>query len=57
MNNLEIRQAMKERRLFNYELAEMLGISEFTLSRKLRKELPEDEKERILDVIRNGKAV
>lgn len=57
MNNLEIRQAMKEKRLFNYELAEMLGISEFTLSRKLRKELPDEEKERILDVIRNGKAV
>lgn len=57
MNNLEIRQAMKEKRLFNYEVAEMLGISEFTLSRKLRKELPEDEKERILDVIRKGKAV
>lgn len=57
MNNLEIRQAMKERRMFNYELAEMLGISEFTLSRKLRNELPQEEKERILNLIRNGKAV
>ncbi len=57
MNNLEIRQAMKERRMFNYELAEMLGISEFTLSRKLRNELPQDEKERILKLIRDGKAV
>lgn len=57
MNNLEIRQAMKERRMFNYELAEMLGISEFTLSRKLRNELPQEEKERILNLIRNRKAV
>lgn len=57
MNNLEIRQAMKERRMFNYELAEMLGISEFTLSRKLRNELPKEEKERILNLIHNGKAV
>lgn len=57
MNNLEIRQAMKERRLFNYELAEMLGISEFTLSRKLRNELPQEEKERILELIRSKKAV
>ena len=57
MNNLEIRQAMKERRMFNYELAELMGISEFTLSRKLWNELPQEEKERILNLIRNGKAV
>ena len=57
MNNLEIRQAMKERRMFNYELAELMGISEFTLSRKLRNELPQEEKERILNLIRNVKAV
>lgn len=57
MNNLEIRQAMKEKRLFNYELAEMLGISEFTMSRKLRNELPQEEKKRILELIRSKKAV
>lgn len=57
MNNLEIRQAMKERRMFNYELAELLGISEFTLSRKLRNELPQEEMERILNLIRDGKKV
>ena len=57
MNNLEIRQAMRERRMFNYELAELLGISEFTLSRKLRKELPLEEKERILYLIRSKKVV
>lgn len=51
MNNIEIRKAMKERRLFNYELAEALGISEFTLSRRLRKELPQEEKNRILEII------
>lgn len=51
MNNIEIRKAMKDRRLFNYELAEALGISEFTLSRKLRKELPQDEKNKILEII------
>lgn len=57
MNNLEIRQAMRERRMFNYELAELLGISEFTLSRKLRKELPLEEKERILYLICSKKVV
>ena len=57
MNNIAIREAMKSKRIYNYELAEMLGISEFTLSRKLRKELPEDEQQRILNLIKNAKAV
>lgn len=52
MTNIEIRNALKEKRMFNYELAELLGISEFTLSRKLRKELPKEEKQRILQIIR-----
>ena len=52
MNNIEIRNELKKRRMFNYELADLLGVSEFTLSRKLRKELPEEEKQRILSVIR-----
>ena len=49
MNNFEIRQAMKENRLYNYEVAAALGVSEFTLSRKLRNELGQDEKEKILE--------
>lgn len=58
MNNIEIRNELKKRRMFNYELADLLGVSEFTLSRKLRKELPEEEKQRILAVIRKeGEAV
>ena len=51
MSNLEIRKEMKKHRLFNYEVAEAMGISEFTLSRKLRKELPQEEKEKILQII------
>lgn len=51
MANIEIRNALKEKRMFNYELAELLGVTEWTLSRKLRKELPPDEKQKILDII------
>ena len=51
MNNFEIREAMKENRLYNYEVAAALGVSEFTLSRKLRNELGQEEKEKILEVI------
>lgn len=52
MTNLEIREAITKANIKHYELAEMLGITEWTLSRKLRKELPDDEKEKILDVIK-----
>jgi predicted XRE-type DNA-binding protein len=34
-----------------WQLAEALGISETHFSRKLRKELPEEEREKILSVI------
>ena len=51
MNNLEIRQVMKENRLYHYEVAAGLGVSEFTLSRKMRQELDADEKKKILEVI------
>lgn len=51
MNNLEVRVAIKHARLFGYEVAEALGISETHCSRKLRKEMPPEEKERVLAAI------
>ena len=51
MKNLEIRQAMKENRLFSYEVAAALGIADSTMSRKMRKELDAEEKQKILEVI------
>jgi predicted XRE-type DNA-binding protein len=51
MNNIEIREAIKKNRLYNYEVAAALGVSEFTLSRKLRNELGQEEKEKLLEVI------
>lgn len=51
MNNIEIRVAIKRARLFAYEVAEALGITETYFSRKLRKELPDEEKRKILAVI------
>lgn len=51
MNNLEVRVAIKNARLFNYEVAAELGISETYFSRKLRKELPDEEREKILTII------
>lgn len=51
MTNLDIRKVIADRRLRHYEVAHAIGISEFTFSRKLRQELPEDEKQRVLRII------
>ena len=63
--NEKIRRAMGAAGLKQYQVAEALGMLEGNFSRKLRKELPEEEQEKILDVIKaldegegeaNGKA-
>lgn len=51
MKNLQIRQALKETNMKHWQLAEKLGIAESTLCVKLRKELPAEEKEKILAII------
>lgn len=50
--NEEIRRAMGARGLKQWEVAEALGMLDSNFSRKLRKELPAGEKERILKVIK-----
>lgn len=57
MKNMKIRKALMDAGMKNYQLAELMGISEFTLSRRLRNELQHAEKERILELIRSRKAV
>lgn len=51
MNNKDIRNLLKEKGLYHWQLADCLGISEPTLTRKLRKELSQEEKEKIIKVI------
>lgn len=51
MENLEIRRKLKEAGLYQWVLAESMGIAEQTLVRKLRRELPEAEKQKILAII------
>lgn len=56
MYNLEIRDALKKNRVFNYELAAALGIPETSLSRKMaRAELTEDEKQLYISKIKEIK--
>ena len=51
MNNQEIRIAIIKANLKYYEVADKLGILEHNFSRKLRYELSEKEKARVLQVI------
>lgn len=51
--NIEVRVAMMQANMNQYQLAEMLGVSEFTFSRWMRKEMDEDKKNRCLDAIRS----
>ncbi len=51
MNNKRIRMRMLEVDLKQWELAKLMGVSEPTLSKRLRKELPEEEQDRIINLI------
>ena len=51
MNNNDIRQRIKSNRLYFYEIAEEIGITEFTLSRWFRKELTPEQQEKVLAAI------
>lgn len=56
MHNIEIRQAMKSARIYGYEIAKELGITESTFSKRLtRRELTEDEKKLIYNIIKKIK--
>lgn len=51
MNNKEIKDSIKKAKLYQWQIAEVLGIGESTLCRKMRKQLPEEEKAKIYDAI------
>ena len=49
--NIELKREIAWRGLRQWQVAEALGVSEATFYRKMRKELPAEEKEKILAVI------
>ena len=51
LSNSDVRTKARENGVRLWEIADKLGISEPTITRKLRHELPADEKQRILAVI------
>ncbi len=51
MANEEIRICAKDAGVHFWEIAERLGVNEFSFSRKMRHELPDDERESICAAI------
>ena len=51
MANLEIRKTAKRLGVFLWQVADAYGVNEGTLSRKLRRELPQEERDKILEII------
>ena len=49
--NFDIKQKALKSGVCLWEVAEAIGIADTSMSRKLRKELPQDEKERIFSII------
>ena len=52
MSNLDLRNEAKKSGVKLWQIAERMGIADFNLSRKLRHELPDEEKEKIMSIIR-----
>jgi len=50
--NVDIREAATSSQVRLWQIADVLGIADSNLSRKLRKELPQDEKDRIFSIIK-----
>ena len=51
MNNMKIREEAKQAGVYLWEVAERWGCNDGNFSRKLRRELPADEREKILALI------
>lgn len=51
MKNVQIRESAKEAGVKLWEIADRLGMTDSSFSRKLRRDLPADEQEKIAGII------
>lgn len=49
--NMDVRSAVRRNGLFLWQIADKLGINDGNFSRKLRHELPDEEKQKIFAII------
>lgn len=54
MNNKRLRKELIKNRMFLWELAKLMGVSESTITRMMRDELPEARQDELIDLIRKG---
>lgn len=52
-NNIEIRNAIFKSNIKKWEIANKLGITDSSFSRMLRKEMSEEMKNKIIEIIKN----
>lgn len=55
MNNLSIKEKIRSEHIFQWEVAEAVGVSEMTLIRWLRRPLPTDKEIKVLEAIETVK--
>ena len=55
MQNHDIREASKKAGVKLWQIAEAIGINDGNFSRRLRKELPTEQKQRILNIVEDLK--
>lgn len=51
MKNIDVRQKIKENNTFQWAVADVMGVSECTFSKWMRKELPPEKKQEIFKAI------
>lgn len=51
MVNKQVQEAFKKSGVYKWKVAELLGIADTTFSKKLRRELSQDTKTQILNII------
>ena len=51
--NVEIREALKAKKIPYWRFGEKLGVSDNTVQRRLRRELPPEVKKQYLEIIEN----
>ncbi len=52
MKNVDIRNAISSAHIRCWQVADLLGMNDGNFSRKLRHELPQEEKEKIFKIVR-----
>lgn len=52
--NQRVREELKKRNMYLWELGVLLGISESTITRLMRTELPDDEQDKLITTIRES---